>query len=206
MSSRLTKKEWEYGIKYLTEVDNVLANIIQEFPKSKIQFKNNAFKTLTQSIVGQQISIKAAATIWSRLETLLDGQITQQNIMHIKETKLKKIGLSRQKISYLKDLSNSNIESTSWNTLTDQEVINEITKIKGIGIWTAQMFLIFHLGRKNVLPLADIGLLNAIEKNYNIPARTNLKSIEKISNRWIPWQTIATWYLWKSIDTVDVEY
>ena len=68
------------------------------------------------------------------------------------------------------------------------------------------MFLIFHLGRKNVLPLADIGLLNAIEKNYNIPARTNLKSIEKISNRWIPWQTIATWYLWKSIDTVDVEY
>jgi DNA-3-methyladenine glycosylase II len=206
MSSRLTKKEWEYGIKYLTEVDNVLANIIQEFPKSKIQFKNNAFKTLTQSIVGQQISIKAAATIWSRLETLLDGQITQQNIMHIKETKLKKIGLSRQKISYLKDLSKANIESTSWNTLTDQEVINEITKIKGIGIWTAQMFLIFHLGRKNVLPLADIGLLNAIEKNYNIPARTNLKSIEKISNRWIPWQTIATWYLWKSIDTVDVEY
>ena len=206
MSSRLTKKEWEYGIKYLTEVDNVLANIIQEFPKSKIQFKNNAFKTLTQSIVGQQISIKAAATIWSRLETLLDGQITQQNIMHIKETKLKKIGLSRQKISYLKDLSKANIESTSWNTLTDQEVINEITKIKGIGIWTAQMFLIFHLGRKNILPLADIGLLNAIEKNYNIPARTNLKSIEKISNRWIPWQTIATWYLWKSIDTVDVEY
>ena len=206
MSSRLTKKEWEYGIKYLTEVDNVLANIIQEFPKSKIQFKNNAFKTLTQSIVGQQISINAAATIWSRLETLLDGQITQQNIMHIKETKLKKIGLSRQKISYLKDLSKANIESTSWNTLTDQEVINEITKIKGIGIWTAQMFLIFHLGRKNVLPLADIGLLNAIEKNYNIPARTNLKSIEKISNRWIPWQTIATWYLWKSIDTVDVEY
>ena len=206
MSSRLTKKEWEYGIKYLTEVDNVLANIIQEFPKSKIQFKNNAFKTLTQSIVGQQISIKAAATIWSRLETLLDGQITQQNIIHIKETKLKKIGLSRQKISYLKDLSKANIESTSWNTLTDQEVINEITKIKGIGIWTAQMFLIFHLGRKNVLPLADIGLLNAIEKNYNIPARTNLKSIEKISNRWIPWQTIATWYLWKSVDTVDVEY
>ena len=206
MSSRLTKKEWEYGIKYLTEVDNVLGDIIQKFPKSKIQFKNNAFKTLTQSIVGQQISIKAAASIWSRLETLLDGQITQQNIMHIKETKLKKIGLSRQKISYLKDLSNSNIESTSWNTLTDEEVINEITKIKGIGIWTAQMFLIFHLGRKNVLPLADIGLLNAIEKNYNIPARTNLKSIEKISNRWIPWQTIATWYLWKSVDTVDVEY
>ena len=206
MSSRLTKKEWEYGIKYLTEVDNVLGDIIQKFPKSKIQFKNNAFKTLTQSIVGQQISIKAAASIWSRLETLLDGQITQQNIIHIKETKLKKIGLSRQKISYLKDLSNSNIESTSWNTLTDEEVINEITKIKGIGIWTAQMFLIFHLGRKNVLPLADIGLLNAIEKNYNIPARTNLKSIEKISNRWIPWQTIATWYLWKSIDTVDVEY
>ena len=206
MSSRLTKKEWEYGIKYLTEVDNVLGDIIQKFPKSKIQFKNNAFKTLTQSIVGQQISIKAAASIWSRLETLLDGQITQQNIIHIKETKLKKIGLSRQKISYLKDLSNSNIESTSWNTLTDEEVINEITKIKGIGIWTAQMFLIFHLGRKNVLPLADIGLLNAIEKNYNIPARTNLKSIEKISNRWIPWQTIATWYLWKSVDTVDVEY
>ena len=206
MSSRLTKKEWENGIKYLSEVDNVLANIIQEFPKSKIQFKNNAFKTLTQSIVGQQISIKAAVTIWSRLETLLDGQITQQNIIHIKENKLKKIGLSRQKISYLKDLSKSNIESTSWNTLADQEVINEITKIKGIGIWTAQMFLIFHLGRKNVLPLADIGLLNAIEKNYNIPARTNLKSIEKISNRWIPWQTIATWYLWKSIDTVDVEY
>jgi DNA-3-methyladenine glycosylase II len=206
MSSRLTKKEWEYGIKYLTEVDNVLGDIIQKFPKSKIQFKNNAFKTLTQSIVGQQISIKAAASIWSRLETLLDGQITQQNIINIKETKLKKIGLSRQKISYLKDLSNSNIESTSWNTLTDEEVINEITKIKGIGIWTAQMFLIFHLGRKNVLPLADIGLLNAIEKNYNIPARTNLKSIEKISNRWIPWQTIATWYLWKSVDTVDVEY
>jgi DNA-3-methyladenine glycosylase II len=206
MSSRLTKKEWEHGIKYLSEVDNVLANIIQEFPKSKIQFKNNAFKTLTQSIVGQQISIKAATTIWSRLETLLDGQITQQNVIHIKETKLKKIGLSRQKISYLKDLSKSNIESKSWNTLTDQEVINEITKIKGIGIWTAQMFLIFHLGRKNVLPLADIGLLNAIEKNYNIPARTNLKSIEKISNKWIPWQTIATWYLWKSIDTVDVEY
>ncbi|MDG1990765.1 MAG: DNA-3-methyladenine glycosylase 2 family protein [Dehalococcoidia bacterium] len=206
MSSRLTKKEWEYGIKYLTEVDNVLGDIIQKFPKSKIQFKNNAFKTLTQSIVGQQISIKAAASIWSRLETLLDGQITQQNIINIKETKLKKIGLSRQKISYLKDLSNSNIESTSWNSLTDEEVINEITKIKGIGIWTAQMFLIFHLGRKNVLPLADIGLLNAIEKNYNIPARTNLKSIEKISNRWIPWQTIATWYLWKSVDTVDVEY
>ena len=206
MSRQLTNKEWVKGIDYLSAVDSVLACIIKKFPNNKLKFQNNAFKTLTQSIVGQQISIKAAATIWSRLEALLDGKITQQKIIQIKENKLKNIGLSRQKISYLKDLSKSNINDTNWNPLSDQEIINEITKIKGIGIWTAQMFLIFHLGRKNVLPLADIGLLNAIEKNYDIPARTNLKSIEKISNNWIPWQTIATWYMWKSIDTVDVEY
>ena len=202
----LNNETWAIGVNQLIEKDPVLDSIIAKFPHEKFSRNPNSFLTLAQSIVGQQISVKAAAAIWQRLEKLCRNKITINALAKISEQELKKIGLSRQKIAYLQGLCVFNPSKISWSKLSNDEVISEVTAIKGIGMWTAEMFLIFHLGRRDILPKTDIGLLKAIELNYKVSVRQDPELIIDIAEKWKPWQTIATWYLWKSIDPIAVAY
>ena len=202
----LNNETWAIGVNQLIEKDPVLDSIIAKFPHEKFSRNPNSFLTLAQSIVGQQISVKAAATIWQRLEKLCRNKITINSLAKISEQELKKIGLSRQKIAYLQGLCVFNPSKISWSKLSNDEVISEVTAIKGIGMWTAEMFLIFHLGRRDILPKTDTGLLKAIELNYKVSVRQDPELIIDIAEKWKPWQTIATWYLWKSIDPIAVAY
>ncbi len=180
----LNNETWAIGVNQLIEKDPVLDSIIAKFPHEKFSRNPNSFLTLAQSIVGQQISVKAAATIWQRLEKLCRNKITINSLAKISEQELKKIGLSRQKIAYLQGLCVFNPSKISWSKLSNDEVISEVTAIKGIGMWTAEMFLIFHLGRRDILPKTDIGLLKAIELNYKVSVRQDPELIIDIAEKW----------------------
>ena len=164
---------------------------------------------MAKSITGQQISVKAANSIWLRLEKKIK-KIDPSNILKIKINEIKKCGFSKQKANYIFNLANffkknKNIEN-KWEKIEDEEVIDDLIKIKGIGRWTAEMFLIFYLLRPNIFPSADIGLLKAISINYNLKYPLKNSDIKKFKKKWTPWSTVATWYLWRSLDPVPVKY
>ena len=174
-----------------------------------MQSKNNAFLTLAKSIAGQQISVKAANSIWEKLEKKIK-KITPINILKSKKNEIAKCGFSKQKINYLLNLANffkknKNIEK-KWKKIEDEKVINDLIQIKGIGRWTAEMFLIFYLLRPNIFPSSDIGLQKAVSVNYNLKYPLKESEIKKFKKKWQPWSTVATWYLWRSLDPIPVKY
>ncbi|MFC2142946.1 DNA-3-methyladenine glycosylase family protein [Candidatus Aenigmatarchaeota archaeon] len=175
-----------------------------DVPKIPERNKRNHFDTLVTSIVYQQISGKAASSIYSRLKAYCKGRITPEKISKTRPAQLKKLGLSPQKTSYIKDLSkkflNKEVNTRKFPSLTNDEVIEELTKIKGIGVWTAQMFLIFHLGREDVFPVADLGVQKAFTKLFSV---SDVSQMESISKKWEPYRTYASLMLWKTIDTVN---
>ncbi len=192
----------------LSEQDGIMANIINRYPGEKLQPKNDAFYTLIRSITGQQISVKAADSIWNRLCSECIGDVTAENITALSADKLRLIGYSKQKIIYLRSvaeffIANPN-SSNKWHDMTDEEVIRDITTIKGIGRWTAEMFLIFHLQRPDILPVDDIGLLKAAAKFYNNDIKITKHELRQIAEKWRPWRSVATWYLWRALDGDDV--
>ena len=200
---------WEKAKKILSLKDKKLSKIIKNYPNDFLYTKSNPFFTLARSIVGQQISVKAAQTIWERLETKIIN-IQPTTIIKTRFNTLKSIGLSRQKINYLKNLSYAFIEKkinlNSWNKMSDEEIILDLTQIKGIGRWTAEMFLIFNLCRSDIFPLDDIGMIRGLCKLYDIPYPTNKEVLIQISEKWKPYRSVATWYLWRSLDPIPVEY
>jgi len=205
----LTKKNWILAINNLKKKDKILKEIINKYKSEKLHSKKNAFLTLAKSITGQQISVKAANSIWLRLEKKIK-KIDPSNILKIKINEIKKCGFSKQKANYIFNLANffkknKNIEN-KWEKIEDEEVIDDLIKIKGIGRWTAEMFLIFYLLRPNIFPSADIGLLKAISINYNLKYPLKNSDIKKFKKKWIPWSTVATWYLWRSLDPVPIKY
>ena len=205
----LTNKNWLLAINNLKKKDKILKEIINKYKSEKLHSKKNAFLTLAKSITGQQISVKAANSIWLRLEKKIK-KIDPSNILKIKINEIKKCGFSKQKANYIFNLANffkknKNIEN-KWEKIEDEEVIDDLIKIKGIGRWTAEMFLIFYLLRPNIFPSADIGLLKAISINYNLKYPLKNSDIKKFKKKWIPWSTVATWYLWRSLDPVPVKY
>ena len=205
----LTNKNWLLAINNLKKKDKILKEIINKYKSEKLHSKKNAFLTLAKSITGQQISVKAANSIWLRLEKKIK-KIDPSNILKIKINEIKKCGFSKQKVTYLFNLANffkknKNIEN-KWKKIDDEEVIEDLIKIKGIGRWTAEMFLIFYLLRPNIFPSADIGLLKAISINYNLKYPLKNSDIKKFKKKWTPWSTVATWYLWRSLDPVPVKY
>ena len=205
----LTNKNWLLAINNLKKKDKILKEIINKYKSEKLHSKKNAFLTLAKSITGQQISVKAANSIWLRLEKKIK-KIDPSNILKIKINEIKKCGFSKQKANYIFNLANffkknKNIEN-KWEKIEDEEVIDDLIKIKGIGRWTAEMFLIFYLLRPNIFPSADIGLLKAISINYNLKYPLKNSDIEKFKKKWTPWSTVATWYLWRSLDPVPVKY
>jgi len=205
----LTNKNWLLAINNLKKKDKILKEIINKYKSEKLHCKKNAFLTLAKSITGQQISVKAANSIWLRLEKKIK-KIDPSNILKVKINEIKKCGFSKQKANYIFNLANffkknKNIEN-KWEKVEDEEVIDDLIKIKGIGRWTAEMFLIFYLLRPNIFPSADIGLLKAISINYNLKYPLKNSDIKKFKKKWIPWSTVATWYLWRSLDPVPIKY
>ena len=199
-------KNWEVATKELSRNDPVIMKIIKLYSGDKMQLKNNAFLTLVRSVVGQQISVKAADSVWKKLEELCRESIEPERIKSFSEDELRSAGLSRSKANYIQNIAKSDILEVNWSNLDDEEAIDLLCKIKGIGRWTAEMFLIFHLARPNILPLGDIGLIKAIELNYNNGEKMSKEELEAYGQKWSPWCTVATWYLWRSLDPIPVNY
>ena len=201
---------WRRTKMALSRKDPVLKKIIKKFKKGHLTSRNNPFFSLCRTIVGQQISTKAADSIWAKFEKKCKKNISPKTILKIHSRKLKSSGLSRQKISYLKNVAkafqNKSFDLKKIKKMNDEEAINYITKLKGLGVWSAEMFLMFNLNRPNIFPVKDIGLLRAISKNYKTsypPSKKFLNKIYKLHNGNL---TTFTWYMWRSIDPTDVEY
>ena len=201
---------WKKAKKILSKKDPVLRKIIKKYNKGFLTTKNNPFFSLCRTIVGQQISTKAADSIWSKFEKKCKKNINPNTILKISSRHLKRSGLSRQKISYLKNIAkafkNKSFDTKKLRTMSDEEAIEYITKLKGLGVWSAEMFLMFNLNRPNIFPIKDIGLLRAISKNYKKSYPPSKRFLDKISNLHLGYRTVLTWYMWRSIDPADVEY
>ena len=200
---------WETAKKDLIRKDKRLGKIILNYPRDFLFSKSDPFYTLARSIVGQQISVSAAQAVWERFErkaVIMKPKMVKR--MHYMS--LKSCGLSRQKITYLKSLSSAFIEKQiqplKWKSFNDEEIIDELIKVKGIGRWTAEMFLIFNLCRPDIFPVDDIGLIKGICKCYNYKYPIAKEHALKISKKWKPWRSVATWYFWRSLDPIPVEY
>ncbi len=197
---------WDKAKKFLIKNDPVLARIIKQYKGEALASRGSAFFSLARAIVGQQISVKAAQTVWNRL-LMAVSEVLPQNILHADTDLLRTCGLSARKVIYLKELSQFFATTNpEWHLKNDQEVIKDLVSIKGIGKWSAEMFLIFHLLRPDVFPVADIGVQRAIEKHYNHGKKMPLSEMTTLSEKWKPYRTVATWYLWRSLDPVPVEY
>jgi DNA-3-methyladenine glycosylase II len=200
---------WEDACNHLVEKDRVMKRLIPQFPGTCLQTRGDAFATLARSIVGQQISVKAAQTVWDRF-ALLPKKITPTNVLKLKVDDMRAAGLSARKIEYLVDLAlhfdNGALHIKTWETMSDEDIITELVAIRGIGRWTAEMFLIFHLMRPNVLPLDDVGLINGISQNYFSGELVSRSDAREVAVAWAPYCSVATWYIWRSLDPVPVEY
>ncbi len=204
-----TPEYWPQATRDLAERDVVLRGLIERFRGLALASRGDAFTTLARSIVGQQISVKAAQSVWDRLSGRL-VYVTPSSVCRARTSTLRTCGLSGQKALYLRDLSRKFLDGTldpgSWNALDDEALILEMTQVRGIGRWTAEMFLMFHLARPDVLPLADLGLQRAMRLHYNRGRALSDARMRKIGAAWAPWRSVATWYLWRSLDPIPVEY
>ena len=201
---------WQKAKRILSKKDSVLRKIIKKYNKGFLTTKNNPFFSLCRTIVGQQISVKAADSIWTKFEKKCKKKIKPKIIIKMPSRNLKSAGLSRQKIRYLKNIAkafaNKSFDVKKLKKMNDIDAINYITKLKGLGVWSAEMFLMFNLNRPNIFPVKDIGLLRAISKNYKTTYPPSRKFLEKISKIHYGYRTVFTWYMWRSIDPSEVEY
>jgi len=201
---------WYKAKKILSKRDPILRKIIKKFNKGFLTTRKDPFFSLCRTIVGQQISTKAADSIWLRFEEKCKKKIIPETILKLSSLSLKSVGLSRQKVSYLKNIAKS-FKNKSFNIrdlkkMDDDLAIDYITKLKGLGIWSAQMFLMFNLNRPDIFPTKDIGLIRAISKNYKTSYPPSERFLNKISKMHSGYRSVLTWYMWRSIDPVDVEY
>lgn len=205
----MTPDYWHTAKAHLGKRDKVMKKIIAAYDGELMVTKGDAFYTLARAIAGQQISVKAADNIWKRLEAAL-GKITPEKVAYAPSKILRPCGFSNSKVIYLHALANHFLENKKtvkhWPKMTEDKIIAELTSIKGIGRWTAEMFLIFHLGRPDVLPLGDLGLLKSIYRHYNKSEKMSLSEVRALGERWAPYRSVATWYLWRALDPVPVAY
>ena len=200
---------WEDAKSDLMKRDRVLKKLIPKFGDMQLEGRSDPFKTLARSIVGQQISVKAAETVWQRFLQACP-KCTPNLVLGVGKNGLGACGLSMRKVEYILDLADhfkyGRVNASKWIDMPDEEVIGELTSIRGIGRWTAEMFLIFNLLRPNVLPLDDLGLLKGISACYFSGEPVSRSDAREVAANWEPWRTVATWYLWRSLDPVPVEY
>ena len=202
---------WQKAKRELARTDPVMAKIIRAHPRVSLARRGEPFYTLARSIVGQQISVKAAQSIWNRVAALAPAMQPAQIIsLAARKRRLKAAGLSERKVEYIVDLAkhfaNGTIHPQRWPQMGDEQVIDELVQVRGIGRWTAEMFLMFNLLRPDVYPLADLGLQKAVGLHYYADERISPAALRAHGEAWRPWRSVATWYLWRSLDPVPVEY
>ena len=204
-----TPDYWEEACRHLSRKDRVMKRLIPNFGDACLESRGDAFVTLARSIVGQQISVKAAQTVWDRFAKL-PSAITPGNVLKLKVDDMRACGLSMRKVEYLVDLAlhfdSGAVHVKAWEDMSDELIITELIAIRGIGRWTAEMFLIFHLMRPNVLPLDDVGLLKGISVNYFSGEPVSRAEARDLGDAWAPFRSVATWYIWRSLDPLPVDY
>ena len=192
------------AINHLKKADPVLAAIIEKIGPCRMQFGQPTFHSLAEAILYQQLNGKAAVTIFNRFTAAAGDPLTLEGILKLSDAEMRGVGLSKQKISYLRDLSEKTkaglLEFEKLPKLSEEEVIEHLTQVKGIGVWTAHMFLIFTLRRPDILPTGDYGVQAAIKKHYKKRKWPKPAVMEKVAKPWVPYRSIACWYLWKSLD------
>ena len=200
---------WDLACEKLMKQDRIMKKVIPKFRDTGVVSRGDPFLTLARSIIGQQISVAAAQAVWNRFEASMT-KVTPKNVIAMDPEALRAAGLSYRKVEYVKDLADhfhtKGLSKTKWHLLEDEIVIKELTSIRGIGRWTAEMFLIFNLKRPDVLPLDDIGLLRGISMNYFSGEKVTRAEAREVAENWAPYRTVATWYLWRSIDPIPVDY
>ncbi len=208
-ASPLVPDYWEEAKAELMKRDRIMRKLIPQFGDLQLVGRGEPFVTLARSIVGQQISVKAAQSVWERLLEACP-KMTPAAVQKMTIPKLQACGLSKRKAEYITDLAlhfrDGSVHEKDWSSMDDEAVIAELIQIRGIGRWTAEMFLIFNLLRPNILPLDDLGLLKGISINYFSGEPVSRSDAREVSANWEPWRTVATWYLWRSLDPVPVEY
>lgn len=201
---------WDQALAELTKRDRVMRKLIPAHPGVWLESRGNPFVTLARSIVGQQISVVAAESVWQRVLLNCGRPLTPSRVIDAGVPVLRDSGLSGRKVEYILDLAghfkSRAVRPSRWAEMDDEAVIAELCDIRGIGRWTAEMFLIFNLQRPNILPLDDIGLLKAISLLYFSGERVSRYEAREVAQAWQPWCTVATWYLWRSLDPIPVEY
>jgi len=199
---------WDKAKRSLARRDPVMGGIMRRFPKVHITPRGDPFHTLARAIVGQQISVKAAQSVWNKVALLL-GEVKPETVLEKKRPQLRACGLSDRKVEYIADLAqhfaDGKIHVRRWPGMGDEEIIAELTEVRGIGRWTAEMFLMFNLMRPDVFPLDDLGLQKGIRLCY-FKKSVSLNRMRKLGETWRPWRSVATWYLWRSLDPLPVEY
>jgi len=200
---------WDRAKRALAKRDPVMARIMKRHPKVFMMRRGEPFMTLARAICGQQISVKAAQSVWNRVCECV-GDITPCNVLNRKRPQLRACGLSDRKTEYIADLAqhfvDGKIHERNWPQMDDEAIIAELTDVRGIGRWTAEMFLMFNLLRPDVFPLGDLGLQKGIRVNYFKGRKISLGRMRKLGENWRPWRSVATWYLWRSLDPLPVEY
>ena len=202
-------KYWNTGKLYLSNNDKVLKKIILQYPKEYITINTNQYHSLINSIIGQQISVNAASSIKNKFFSL-DDNITPTKIIKINNRLIKKCGLSKQKTEYINNISIFFLKNKKFikqiHNYDDEFIRNKLIQIKGVGNWTIDMFLIFSLGFNNIFPEGDLGFLKAISKAYNKNSPLDRDFLNKLKKRWSPYNSLATWYLWRSLDPLPINY
>lgn len=205
----ITPDYWEEACRHLSRKDRVMKRLIPQFGDACLESRGDAFITLARSIVGQQISVKAAQAVWDRFARL-PADMTPDSVLKLRVDDMRAAGLSARKVEYLVDLAihfNSGaVHIDAWKDMTDEMIVEELVAIRGIGRWTAEMFLIFHLMRPNVLPLDDVGLINGVSRNYFSGEPVSRSDLREVGVAWAPYCSVATWYIWRSLDPVPVAY
>ncbi|HEV2431294.1 MAG TPA: DNA-3-methyladenine glycosylase [Burkholderiales bacterium] len=200
---------WDRAKRVLTKKDPVLGAIIRSRPKVFLMRRGEPFLTLARAICGQQISVKAAQSVWDRVVACC-GEVTPEIVLSRPRSQLRACGLSDRKTEYIADLAqhfaDGRIHVHRWPEMSDEEIIAELVEVRGIGRWTAEMFLIFNLLRPDVFPLDDLGLQKGIRVRYFKGRKVSLARMRKLGESWRPWRSVATWYLWRSLDPLPVEY
>lgn len=203
-----TPEWWDSAKLELANKDVLLKSLIEEFEEPRLSSRGDLFATLIKSIVGQQISVIAASAVWSRLFDLV-GEVNPESILAKTHEELRQVGLSNRKVEYIVGIAEAWTEGLGeidWEQMSDEEVVQELVKLRGVGRWTVQMLLIFALLRQDVFPIDDIGLIRGMEKLYNSGKALETSELNEISEKWIPYRTMGVWYIWRSIDPEPVEY
>ncbi len=202
-------KYWNKGKIYLSNKDKVLKKLIQTYRNEYLNLNSNYFHSLINSIIGQQISVSAADSMKTKFFKL-KRNITPQTVSKLRTTDLRKCGLSRQKILYIRNISKFFLQNKKFikniNKTSEEEIYNNLIEIKGVGNWTIHMFLMFSYGSSNIFPIGDLGFLKAISKLYKVQLPISERKLKLLYNKWSPYSSQATWYLWRSLDPIPVNY